>query len=268
VVQGDGNFVIYGRDGRAVWATGTGGPVDRLLTGRGLAVGDALVSTAGDALLMQGDGNLVLYNRQNQPLWFSGTQGHPGATALMQFDGNLVVYSTGLRALWSTLTWTHPGSFALVTSSRLVVFDTSLSTTWASSGFKNPSNPPATPPISNVPCSSTPGSGDNVTRWTPVVLCVFGMLGVGGADNVTRVLTLIRNESGGNPRAINLWDRNATVLHDPSRGLIQVIGSTFAFYRSRLLANDIYDPAANIYAGLKYGIARYHSVSQIPLGGY
>lgn len=38
-----------------------------------------------------------------------------------------------------------------------------------------------------------------------------------------RVLYQMASESGGNPRAINLWDTNA-MMGDPSRGLMQVIG--------------------------------------------
>lgn len=51
-------------------------------------------------------------------------------------------------------------------------------------------------------------------------------------------------------------DSNAAA-GDPSRGLLQVIGSTFAAYRNPSLSPNIYDPLANIYAGLNYAIHRY-----------
>lgn len=74
--------------------------------------------------------------------------------------------------------------------------------------------------------------------------------------------TLIQRESGGNPRAINNWDSNAQ-RGDPSRGLMQTIGSTFAAYRDPRLPNDIYDPVANIVAGINYIRARYGSIFNV-----
>ena len=113
-------------------------------------------------------------------------------------------------------------------------------------------------------CSSEPGSGDNVTRWTPVVKCVLGMLDVSATKtNVNDVLIVIRYESSGNPDAKNDTDVNAQ-NGDPSRGLMQTIGATFKSYRSSQLPNDIFDPAANIFAGLNYGIQRYGSIANIP----
>jgi TP901 family phage tail tape measure protein len=74
--------------------------------------------------------------------------------------------------------------------------------------------------------------------------------------------TLIMRESGGNPHAINLSDINA--MHgDPSRGLMQTIGSTFEHYRSRSLPDDIYNPVANIVAGLRYIESRYGSIFNV-----
>jgi Putative peptidoglycan binding domain/Transglycosylase SLT domain len=117
---------------------------------------------------------------------------------------------------------------------------------------------------SKRPCSSSPGSGDWVTRWRPVVKCVLGMLHQSkSSSNVNDVFIIIRFESGGNPRAINGTDINAQ-NGDPSRGLMQTIGATFNAYRSHKLKNDIYDPAANIYAGINYGISRYGSIGNIP----
>lgn len=74
--------------------------------------------------------------------------------------------------------------------------------------------------------------------------------------------TLIMRESGGNPRAINNWDINAQ-RGDPSRGLMQTIGSTFNAYRDPRLSADIYDPVANIVAGIRYIIARYGDISRV-----
>ncbi len=74
------------------------------------------------------------------------------------------------------------------------------------------------------------------------------------------LVTLIGRESGGNPNAINNWDSNAA-KGDPSRGLMQTIGSTFESNRDPSLPDNIYDPIANIVAGIKYIQGTYH-VSQ------
>ncbi|MEV6258084.1 phage tail tape measure protein [Nocardia sp. NPDC051911] len=68
--------------------------------------------------------------------------------------------------------------------------------------------------------------------------------------------TLIGRESGGNPNAINNWDGNAAA-GDPSRGLMQTIGSTFETFRDKSLPDNIYDPVANIVAGIHYIQSRY-----------
>jgi len=120
------------------------------------------------------------------------------------------------------------------------------------------------PPPRPTTCGSAPGPGDNVTRWNPVVVCVLGMLGQpAGADIVNAVDVLIEHESSGNPNAVNLWDSNARAGH-PSKGLIQTIPTTFQANRSPVLVDNIFDPAANIYAGLNYGINRYGSIRDIP----
>lgn len=113
-------------------------------------------------------------------------------------------------------------------------------------------------------CPSTPGPGDNVTRWAPVVSCVLGLVNEPRSPAlVDDVLLVIANESGGNPRAINNWDVNAK-HGDPSRGLMQVIGKVFDAYRQPALANDIFDPAANVAAGITYAIHRYGGITRIP----
>jgi hypothetical protein len=130
-----------------------------------------------------------------------------------------------------------------------------------------PPSPP--PPLSPSPpppstCSSSPGPGDSVTRWEPVIVCVLQMLAQPtNADVVHAVDVLIAHESSGDPTIVNLWDSNAMAGH-PSKGLTQTIPSTFATHRSPLLLDDIFDPAANIYAGLHYGITRYGSITDIP----
>ena len=96
--------------------------------------------------------------------------------------------------------------------------------------------------------SSTSG----VSQWTNTVLQALAMLHL-PANLLGDVLNQMRSESGGNQRAINLTDINAQV-GTPSKGLMQVIGPTFEYWRSKILPDDIYNPLANIYAALNYGL--------------
>lgn len=113
-------------------------------------------------------------------------------------------------------------------------------------------------------CDNVPSdpSGTAVTRWNPITLCVLASLQQ-SAGNLDDVNIIILNESSGDPNAINLWDSNAAEGH-PSEGLIQVIRPTFDQYRSAGLANNLYDPAANLYAGLNYAIHTYGSIHNVP----
>jgi len=74
--------------------------------------------------------------------------------------------------------------------------------------------------------------------------------------------TLIMRESGGNPGAINLTDSNAAAGH-PSKGLMQTIDSTFQAYRDPSLPNNVFDPVANIVAGINYIKSRYGDITNV-----
>lgn len=100
----------------------------------------------------------------------------------------------------------------------------------------------------------------NVERWRPTVNQALALLGMDpGQANI--VLNQIRTESSGNPRAINLTDSNAR-KGTPSKGLIQAIDPTFQAYRLQNLPNDVYDPLANIVAGIRYAVSRYGSLAK------
>ncbi|MFF9310076.1 phage tail tape measure protein [Streptomyces sp. NPDC014748] len=101
------------------------------------------------------------------------------------------------------------------------------------------------------------GGGSGVSRWSGTVATALGLLGA-PASALPAVLKRIQMESGGNPTAINLWDSNATA-GDPSRGLMQTIGSTFAAYAGPFKSRGIYDPLANVYAGINYAMHAYGS---------
>lgn len=94
-----------------------------------------------------------------------------------------------------------------------------------------------------------------VAQWTPDVLKVLAMLGLPSSD-LGIVLSQMATESGGNQAAINLVDSNAKA-GTPSKGLLQVIQPTFERWRNPGLSGNIYDPMANIYAGLNYAIHTY-----------
>lgn len=103
-----------------------------------------------------------------------------------------------------------------------------------------------------------------VERWAPVIKTVLAMLHQNVNDRLVQAVeSLIQFESGGNEHAINLSDSNYLAGH-PSMGLAQTIMSTFESYRSSALPDDIWNGAANLYAGLNYGIHRYGSILGIP----
>jgi hypothetical protein len=114
----------------------------------------------------------------------------------------------------------------------------------------------------NPAYSSTGG----VEQWRATVDQALTMIGQPTSlDNI--VLNQIRTESSGDPNSINLSDSNATVLHDPSIGLVQVIGSTFrntlaAHGFSNLIPLGQRNPIANLVAGMLYAIDRYGSIAQ------
>jgi hypothetical protein len=101
------------------------------------------------------------------------------------------------------------------------------------------------------------GSGSGVERWREVALAALAYTG-SPASWIDSLLRRMQQESGGNPRAINLWDVNAQ-RGDPSRGLMQTIGATFNAYAGELAGRGIYDPFANIVASIRYANARYGS---------
>jgi SLT domain-containing protein len=98
-------------------------------------------------------------------------------------------------------------------------------------------------------------AGAGVQQWKPDVLKALQLNGLSSAL-ANQVLFQMQTESGGNPNAINLWDSNAAA-GDPSRGLMQVIGTTFSEYHVKGTSENILDPLANIAAALAYAKAVY-----------
>ena len=102
-------------------------------------------------------------------------------------------------------------------------------------------------------------SGD-LAGWVQAAMAAAN---VAGSNWVNGLETIIMHESGGNPNATNNWDSNAAA-GDPSRGLMQTIMSTFEAYRSQGLPDDIFDPVANIVAGIGYIKSRYGDIGNVP----
>jgi hypothetical protein len=99
------------------------------------------------------------------------------------------------------------------------------------------------------------GGGRGVTQWAGTVSRALTMLGL-PQSLAGRVLYQMQTESGGNPKAINLTDINAR-RGDPSRGLLQTIGSTFSAFHVPGTSWNIYDPLANIAAAVNYARHTY-----------
>jgi hypothetical protein len=116
--------------------------------------------------------------------------------------------------------------------------------------------------------SAAAGSGGGAARWSALVLQALALEGQ-PASLLAATLRRMNQESGGNPRAINLWDSNAK-RGTPSKGLMQVIDPTFRAYHDPRTSWDIYDPLANVAASMRYAMARYGSLSAAynRAGGY
>ena len=151
----------------------------------------------------------------------------------------------------------HPGAGMSLESQGLFAIALDTSTLWTSK------------PLGRQNCDTVgpDPAGDNISRWNPVTRCVLSTLGqsIGSAPagNLADVNIIILYESSGDQFAINKWDRNFLAGH-PSEGLVQVIRPTFDQFRSMELANDLYDPAANLYAGLNYAVNTYGSIHNVP----
>lgn len=107
-----------------------------------------------------------------------------------------------------------------------------------------------------------------VEQWKTTVIRALKMEGQYSAANVKRTLFQMQTESGGNPKAINLWDSNAK-KGIPSKGLMQVIDPTFNAYARKGFNKNIYDPLSNILASVRYAVSRYGSLTKAYRGvGY
>lgn len=110
---------------------------------------------------------------------------------------------------------------------------------------------------------TTGPTGGSVRQWLAQALRITGHF---SPQNLQLLLGRTMQESGGDPRAINLWDSNAAA-GIPSKGLLQTIEPTFDAYALRGM-RDIWNPVHNAVAAIRYMMARYgHIVGPGP-GGY
>jgi SLT domain-containing protein len=106
-----------------------------------------------------------------------------------------------------------------------------------------------------IDAASNP-SGSGVMRWRPYVIKALRANGIEATGyRVNKILATIQRESGGNPRAINLWDSNAKA-GIPSKGLMQTIGPTFNAYKFPGHGN-IYNGYDDLLAAINYIKHRY-----------
>jgi hypothetical protein len=104
-----------------------------------------------------------------------------------------------------------------------------------------------------VPSMSAGGSAG---RWAETATAVLRELGLYSPSNLSNVLRAIQKESGGDPNAVNNWDSNAR-MGNPSKGLLQVIKTTFDAFAGKYRGKGQLDPYANIYAAVRYARATY-----------
>lgn len=110
--------------------------------------------------------------------------------------------------------------------------------------------------------SSSGGGGYNtsgVEQWRNLAKTALLLTNQYTESNLNALLTQMKHESGGNARAINLWDSNAK-KGIPSKGLMQVIDPTFHSYAMSPYDSNIYDPLSNMVAAIRYTVSRYGSL--------
>jgi SLT domain-containing protein len=118
-------------------------------------------------------------------------------------------------------------------------------------------NSPDNQPGGGVGGCSVSGGGCGVKRWAGMAQLALRLGGCpAGPNNLKKFLRLMKQESCGNPNAVNNWDSNAAA-GNASRGLMQVIPTTFKANHVKGTSNNILDPLANMAAAARYIKRRY-----------
>ena len=104
------------------------------------------------------------------------------------------------------------------------------------------------------------GAGSKAAAaWRPQIEQALRLNGITPTEAmVQKWIRQIQTESGGNPNAVqgNIGDIN-NKTGDLAKGLVQVIGSTFRAYHVPGTPNNVFDPIANLAAGINYARHRY-----------
>jgi SLT domain-containing protein/predicted nucleic acid-binding Zn-ribbon protein len=109
--------------------------------------------------------------------------------------------------------------------------------------------------------------GSGAEGWRDAVKKALAKLSLPTTDAyVNAWVKQINTESGGNEKAENLWDSNAKAGH-PSKGLLQVIDSTFAAYHIGDFDN-IWKGWDNMLAAINYAKHRYGASSMLSVIGH
>ena len=115
------------------------------------------------------------------------------------------------------------------------------------------------------PNPQQPASAAQISEWigeATAVLLDTGAYSPAQLDPAA-IQIIIQSESGGIPGAVNNWDINA-VNGIPSQGLMQTTPPTFNQWALPGYNDNITDPVSNIIAGVRYAIARYGSLDNVP----
>ncbi len=105
--------------------------------------------------------------------------------------------------------------------------------------------------------------GAGAEQWRDVVLQALAMTGH-DASEADIVLKQIQIESSGNPNVVATDPNDPNVQNGiPSKGLLQTIDTTFQAYRDPSLPDNVFDPLANVVAGIRYADATYGDIKNI-----
>ncbi len=130
-----------------------------------------------------------------------------------------------------------------------------------SGGGSGDSGAAGVPAMASAAAASVAPGG--ASGWIAQAVSVLAANGVSpGQLNTSDIAVIIQHESGGDPGAVNTTDYNAAA-GTPSTGLMQVIQPTFNAY-ALPGHGDITNPVDNIIAGVRYALATYGSLDNVP----
>lgn len=118
--------------------------------------------------------------------------------------------------------------------------------------------PVASSGINTGAAPAASGANGTIKQWLQEALSLTGQ----DQGLLPYLETMAMKESGGDPLAINEWDANWKA-GTPSKGILQTIDSTFQAHKLPG-HDDIWNPVDNAAAAIRYAIARYGSLENVP----